>query len=339
MNANPDSKASFLRQANFGACVWLLLAASNFFPASRLGIVEVLFLSAPWVLVPLGMSLLPGVSTHASPAGWPWILPLAAASTTTSFFIPRGILSACLAAAWLMICLVFAADGVRRCFFSDVKSFQQFCFAVGEGYLVVAGAWLVASRAGLHPLNFFEPIVLLTAVHFHFAGFASAILAGLTCAAFRGAPCERFLRSAALAVTCGPGLLGLLFLAGPKWKLFGALLVAAGQFGLAAGMTRIALKQARGVARALLLIAAGSVAAGMLLAAAWAVGEYPLQPFVDIRKMAEFHGVLNAFGFAICGLLGWAQLAKARDLLAVIPANSDKVLLAGSHAISPGNGA
>jgi hypothetical protein len=180
--------------------------------------------------------------------------------------------------------------------------------------LLVAGLWLVASRAGLHPVGFEEPIVLLTAMHFHFAGFASAIVAGLTVRHFHGQRGEALVRAAALAVVVGPGLLGLAFLAGPKVKLLGALLVAVGQIGLAAAMARLALQIRRGAGRWLLLIAGGSVVAGMLFAAIWAIGEYPLQPFVDIRKMAQIHGVLNALGFAGCGLLGWIELTRHNAL-------------------------
>jgi hypothetical protein len=46
-------------------------------------------------------------------------------------------------------------------------------------YLPIGGAWLVASRLGIQPLGFGDTIVLLTAVHFHFAGFAAPVLAGL----------------------------------------------------------------------------------------------------------------------------------------------------------------
>jgi hypothetical protein len=120
-------------------------------------------------------------------------------------------------------------------------------------------------------------------------------------------------RAAALAVVVGPGLLGLAFLAGPKAKLLGALLVAAGQIGLAAGMARLAVRARHGSGRWLLLVAAGSVATGMIFAAVWAIGEYPLQPFVDIRQMAQIHGVLNALGFAGCGLLGWLEFTR-RDV-------------------------
>jgi hypothetical protein len=307
MRTNP-----YLFAAKVGAGVWSLLAVLGFLPGFRLGIIEVLLLFAIWVIVPLGVSFLDlgernGLWLLLGPG-----LTLAAIFTTFSFFMNRGPFAVRLAASWLAVCLVIAAVGAYR-FFSWKKSFEQFCFSVGQAYLAVAGAWLVASRAGLHPAGFEEPIVLLTAMHFHFAGFASAIIAGLTYRHFRGQRGEKLLRAAALAVVIGPGLLGLAFLAGPRVKLLGALLVAVGQLGLAAAMARLALQARRGWGRWLLLVAAGSVATGMIFAAVWAIGEYPLQPFVDIRKMAQIHGVLNALGFAGCALLAWTELTR-RDV-------------------------
>jgi hypothetical protein len=312
MSNNP-----YLFAAKTGACVWFLLAVLSFFPDFRLGIIEVLLLFAIWVIVPLGVSFLDLGERN----GW-WLLmgpalTFAAIFTTFSFFLRRGTLSGGLAAAWPAVCLVLALSGAYRLVLpisrSAYPSFEQFCFSTGQGYLAVAGAWLVASRAGLHPAGFEEPIVLLTSMHFHFAGFASAMVAGLTVRYFRSRRGEGLVRAAALAVVVGPGLLGLAFLAGPKVKLLGALLVAAGQIGLAAGMARLALEARGGWGRWLLLVAAGSVAAGMIFAAVWAIGEYPLQPFVDIHRMAQIHGVLNALGFAGCGLLGWTELTR-RDL-------------------------
>jgi len=237
-----------------------------------------------------------------------WALIAAAALTTVSFFLDNRTAAAWFASAWLLVCAVFAGDGLRRFWIAGTKSFAQFCFAVGEGYLLVAGMWLVASRAGVQLLAFHEPIVLLTAVHFHFAGFASAVLAGLTDEAFAGFRGRRFLRAALLSVVLGPGLLGLAFLLGPKVKLAGALLIALGQLGLAGGMVRIGIVARNSIGRWLLFVASASVSAGMILAAVWAVGEYPLQAFVNIRQMAELHGVLNAVGFVVCGLVGWRVL-------------------------------
>src|SRR5580704_7048303 len=288
-----------------GAAVWLALALASFAPRVHLGIIEVLFLLGPWMVVPLGADLIRGAGVSTGHAVRDGLLFTAASLTTVSFFLGNRTLATWFASAWVLVCVGFAGDGLRRFVNAGRKSFTQFCFAAGEGYLLVAGAWLVASRAGLQLLAFREPIVLLTAVHFHFAGFASAVLAGLTYERFRESKWRGALKAGILAVVCGPGILGLAFMLGPRVKLVAALLIALGQFGLAAGMVGVGIAAKGRGGRWLLFVASASVAAGMILAAVWAVGEYPLQAFVNIRQMAEFHGVLNAAGFVLCGLLGW----------------------------------
>jgi hypothetical protein len=293
-----------------GVAVWAALATASFAPRVHLGIIEVLFLLGPWVVVPLGADLVRGAGASKRSAVRNWLLITAASLTTISFFIDNRTAAAWFASSWLLVCAGFAGDGVRRFASSGRSSFAQFCFAAGEGYLLVAGAWLVASRAGIQLLAFREPIVLLTAVHFHFAGFASAVLAGLAYERFHESNWKPALQAALLAVVCGPGILGLAFLFGPKMKLVAALAIALGQFGLAAGMVRVGIAAKNGSGRWLLFVAGASVAAGMILAAVWAIGEYPLQAFVNIRQMAEFHGVLNAIGFVLCGLLGWLLVGR-----------------------------
>jgi hypothetical protein len=115
-----------------------------------------------------------------------------------------------------------------------------------------------------------------------------------------------------LAVVLGPAILGLAFLVGPKAKLVAALLIALGQIGLAASMVHAGLAAKSESGRRLLIVAGACVAAGMILAGVWAIGEYPLQAFVNIRQMAQFHGVLNGVGFVVCGMLGWT-LVKAEQ--------------------------
>jgi hypothetical protein len=298
-----------------GNGAWIALALASFSPKVHLGIIEVLFLLGPWIVVPLGADVLRGAEASKNSVVRDWVLIAAASLTSVSFFLDNRTAAAWFASSWLLVCAAFAGDGLRRFVIAGTNSFTQFCFAAGEGYLLVAGIWLVASRAGLQLLAFGEPIVLLTAVHFHFAGFASAVLAGLLDEAFAGRPGRRILRAALLAVVLGPGILGLAFLLGPKVKLVAALMIALGQLGLASGMVRVGILAKNSGGRWLLFVAGASVAAGMILAAVWAIGEYPLQAFVNIRQMAEFHGVLNAVGFVVCGLVGWSQLRSEHGVL------------------------
>jgi hypothetical protein len=302
-----------------GASVWLVLVAGTWSGWPQLGVIELLFLLAPWIVVPLATSLIPSLKgSDSSAARRPasrWIVFAAATLATVSFFLPTGILAASCASAWLIVCAFFAVRGLRRLLHHRVNSFSQFCLAAGEAYLIVGGSWLVASRLGLNPAGFQEPIVLLTAVHFHFAGFMSAVLAGLTYERLRRARWSKPLGAALTGVVIGPGLLGIAFLVGPKVKLVAVILIVVGQVGLAAGMVRVALGQVNPLARALLMLSSGCIVAGMILAASWALGEYPLQSFVELGRMERVHGTLNAIGFGICGLIGWMNASEKSEAI------------------------
>jgi hypothetical protein len=304
-----NARSAFHPVVLLGGAVWLGMAAGSWSGWPQLGVIEVLFLLAPWIVIPLANSLIPALDGSEPRTVWPlagkWMIFAAAALATVSFFLPVGVWAASFAGAWLLVCVWFAGRGLRRLWRFRSRSFSQVCFAIGEAYLIVGGAWLVASRLGLQPVGFQEPIVLLTAVHFHFAGFLSAVLAGLTFERLRETRWSKLLGGALPGVIIGPGLLGLAFLVGPQVKLAAVMVIVAGQFGLATGMVRVALRTENPVGRAMLILSSGCVVAGMALAASWALGEYPLQPFVDLGRMERYHGALNALGFGICGLIGW----------------------------------
>jgi hypothetical protein len=316
MDGTPEPRSSFRPTVILGAVAWLAIAAGFLFGWLQLDVVELLFLLLPWVVVPLAISLIPSLDGSGRVgiqlSGLSWIMLAAAMLATLSFFQPAGPRAASLASAWFLLCIWFAVEGLRRVLRYRAQSFSQFCFAAGEAYLIVGGTWFVASRLGLQPIGFQEPIVLLTAVHFHFAGFLSAVFAGLTYERLRETRWSKPLRTALASVVVGPGLLGLAFLVGPKLKLAAVMLIVLGQFGLATGMVRVAVGTENPVGRTMLLLSSGCVAAGMVLAATWALGEYPLQSFVDLAHMERYHGVLNAVGFGVCGLIGWMKASRPK---------------------------
>jgi hypothetical protein len=306
-----DRSGTTKRTLVFGAAVWLLLVAATRIGWLRLDFVELLFLIAPWIVVPTATRLLPELQ-HSPFARWfvrsVRLQLVAAALATLSFFLPPDRNAGLLAAPWFLICAAWACDGLLRLWTHRTNSFAQICFAAGEMYLAVGGAWLVASRVGMQPAGFVEPIVLLTAVHFHFAGFLCCVFAGLTYRQLRESHWAKLIGIALLGTVSGPGMLAIGFMIGPKVKLFAALLVVIGQGGLAIGMARIAWANIRSVAGIALQVAALCVVAGMALAALWALGEYPLHPFADLYRMERIHGTLNAIGFGVAGLIGWTRI-------------------------------
>jgi hypothetical protein len=278
------------------------------------GLLEILFLIAPWIVVPLGLSLsrkgkgAVAVEAHANRRLRTGLWLAAALAGTVSFCFPRGGIAAALAARWLVFGILVLLESIIRFFRSPVWSFGTVTLLISKGYLVVGAIWLVISRSGLEPLGFQEPIVFLTAVHFHYAGFASGVMAALAYERLESTAWTKWAWAIFPGVVLGPGLLGLAFLAGPKVKLFAALWIVAGQFGVAAATLHIASKGKSGAGRILLCVSAGSVFVAMAFAAVWAIGEFPLQPFVDLYRMERIHGVLNALGFGVCGMAGWKML-------------------------------
>lgn len=237
---------------------------------------------------------------------------VAAICATAGFRVEPGRLASALVIPWVLVCGCIAWEGARRIVRYRLTSFSQFCFAAGEGYLVVGGVWLTMSRLAMRPAGFQEPIVLLTAVHFHFAGFLTALLAGLACGERlpRGeAPLEALISGAIL----GPGLLGLAFLAGPKFKLGAVVLIVVGQCAIAATMARIGIRRRSDQQGWLLLASSGALIAGMIFAFTWAIGEYPLHSFVNLAQMEQIHGVLNAIGFGLIGLAAWVFSPKTPE--------------------------
>jgi hypothetical protein len=316
MNANETLVPSGVKIACAGAAIWLALLAGVQVSAVRLSILDLLFLLAPWVAVPLALSLVP--STHGSGFSRACNLVVrhllfpGAALTTTSFFLRDGRAAGALVCLWLIVGVTLALDGLNRFMQTRLKSFQEFCFAIGEGYALVGALWLLASRLGLQPVGFHEPIVLLTAVHFHYAGLIAAILAGLAASTTGSMRAPLALRVALSCAVLGPGLLGLAFLVGPRMKLAAVALMVVGECGITVGNFRIGWNTVRSIGGKLLLAGSACIIFGMLLAAIWAVGEYPLHAFVNLEQMARYHGVLNSVGFGLCSLVGWSLLLRSQ---------------------------
>jgi len=306
------------RNAFTGAIVWCSLLIASLTGAIDLVWIELLFLLAPLVVLPLGLHL-----TNLAEVGSLASLPervagkihiFAALAVVASFFFVPGIIAAMFACAWIVFCGLLAWGGLMRTLQAGLLSLDTACPIVAYLYSLIGAAWLVASRLGLNPMGFQEPTVLLTAVHFHFAGFAAALLArstNRTLSRSYASPLSLALsRIVTFGVLIGPALLAAGFVAGPRVKLAGALIVALSEVGLAILFVVVLKHVARFSAQLLLTISAASVAFSMMLAAVWAIGEYPLQQFVNLDQMERFHGTVNAFGFTLCGLLGWIFAAR-----------------------------
>jgi len=295
------------RSAAGGVVVWLITLLLTTSDSEQTELVHKVVFWAVLVIVPLGLSIV------ADESGLYKLVvfaqPVAALFTISSFFVQKGVLSAVLASAWLILNLLIALFGLLRLTKSGFHHLEELSIDAGLLYLPVAGAWLVVYRLGVQPFDYGEMIILLTVVHFHFAGFATPIIAGMCGRVFahRNHPRKVFGFSVVALVAAMPLVAaGITF--SPWIGLVGALLLTAGLLMLAVltiGWIRPLITSP--ASRALLLIGAISSCAAMVLACLYAYSLATHALIITIPGMAMTHGLLNAFGFVTCSLLVWSQ--------------------------------
>jgi hypothetical protein len=240
--------------------------------------------------------------------------PLAALFTIASFHVEKGPLSASLSAAWLILCGIVALFGLTRLLSRGIYPLYETSIDAGLLYLPVAGMWLVVYRLGVQPFDYGEMIILLTVVHFHFAGFAAPIIAGMVGRKL-GDASRRLFALIVVALIGAMPLVAAGITFSPWLGLLGTLLLALGLM-LLAGLTifNILPIVSSASARALLLIAASSSCAAMVLACLYSYSLVAHVVILRIPTMAMTHGLLNAFGFATCSLLAWSRITKEHAL-------------------------
>src|SRR6185312_2576900 len=234
-----------------------------------------------------------------------------ALAVVVSFLLQQGTVAAVLALAWLAVTGLIAMHGLLRLFDRERRTFPEVVISAGFVFLSVGGGWLVMSRLGAQPLGFGDTIVLLTAVHFHFAGFAAPVLTGLAgrSLAVDSLRVSPLVLIVGCCVIAGTPLVAVGITLSPSVGLGGTLVISIGLLLLAVIVIgRVVPKLQQRSVQLLLIISSVSPFVSMTLAAAYAYSIVAKKLIIDIPQMALVHGMVNAFGFALCGLLAWSIL-------------------------------
>jgi len=277
-----------------------------------LGTITLLLLLEPLVIVPLGLEVIGNSAGSDAPPDSESLArklqPAGAILAAVSFAFSPGVTAAFIATGWLLVCGLLTLSGVLRMLRPGYRSLEQVCFATGLVYITVGGIALVLSRLGARPMQFPEPIILLTAVHFHYAGFVLPIVAGAIGGALQAHstwPKNAF-RPIAYGSLISPAVLATgWMLASPGVKVLAALSLAVSAIALACLTLMILPHIQPRLSQMLLLVSALSLLAGMVLAGAYALSEFIGSHWLPIPQMAQLHGTVNALGFSLCGMLGW----------------------------------
>lgn len=265
-------------------------------------------------IVPLGLSLVPLSETENSRIFRLAVTlqPAAGLLVLLSYLFDQGVVAATLCLAWLGVTGLIALYGFDRLRDQELRRPAELALNAGLVYLPIGAMWLIASRGGIQPMGFGDTIVTLTAVHFHFAGFAAPILAGLAGRVLpTGARLHTAFAISASSIVIGTPLVAAGITASPIIALVGAVIIAAGLFGLSSLVLFWVVPRLKGLGvRILLVISSVSALPAMVLACVYAYSIVFHLLLVDIPQMAMTHGLLNSFGFALCGLVAWSAAER-----------------------------
>jgi hypothetical protein len=290
----------------------------------RLPLEAAILLFAPLALLPPAIPLietftaLPAARRILRVASW---LQLPAAMLLVlSFAFAQGPLTAALAVPWLLVTLTLALAGTLRLWRSSWRLNGELAVTAALLLIAVGGGWAVISRAGLRPQNFSHAIVLLTAVHFHYAGFVLPLVAGLTVNARSGdrrpGLIDRFML---VLIIAGVPLVGMGISLSPLLEVVASLLLVMGSSLLAVRQIQVAIQKQHSTALALLTISSLALVSAMIPAAIYACGELARTTWLDIPTMIRTHGAFNAFGFSACGVAGHLVSCQAPTSAGTIP--------------------
>lgn len=291
----------------------LLLAFMTWLWDTRIQIslwVVALLMVSPLLLIRIGERFRLGTT------GWSKMVAphtIAATLLAISFMNPPSMVSAAYSVPWFIIRLAVAFDVMLTWRHLPIKTPGQQCFDFAFIFPAIGAAWLVAQRANWTPWNFDPLIVLLTAAHFHHAGFTLPLMAGLNAKASPGC----WTRFSCVAILAGVPLVaagitcthfGVLRFVEP----FGVTVLVLGALGVAVSQIRRGMaKQHNGLVRAGFVISGASLLSAMILAMGFGLRHVVPNWALTMPQMWMIHGTLNAFGFGLCGLLAWRASSES----------------------------
>ena len=271
--------------ATLGVGLLIWAAALVFLPAP---LAARILLLAPLVIVPRLLALLPDRRFVVRAAGWPALL--AALPLLVAFSLPVGPPAAVFVVPWLAL----GASGAMAALLHGVahlpdilrpRAWADLGIDVALAFWAVAAVFTIVDRLGVDT-GFSPAIVLLTATHFHFAGFG---LLGLVSLLARSRP---WLGAPVAGLIVGIPVTALGFvLVSDALSAVGAVFV--GLSGIVAAIGLVTAP-ASGPARWASRLAGAALLVGMPMGIAWSLSILLGGTFLDLDTMIRTHGALNA---------------------------------------------
>ncbi|MFT5386408.1 MAG: hypothetical protein ACI8X3_003484 [Saprospiraceae bacterium] len=293
-----------------GFLVWLL-AVSNWLPYSifELTHVQALLIAVPLWLTPLSFS----TTNYSTPLIW--LAVSCGIFFTIAYHLPQGMTAGILILPWFAFSLFMAFKKWQVVKLFKNSFIEQQVELAAYLYLPVGIFWAIVDRFGIQLLGYDSTIILLTAIHFHYAGF---ILPQVTSWLIKNFP-VKYSRLLGLGIIAGIPLVALGISSShfhwPDWievasvTIFTSAAASVGILHIWAGI------KSPGVLPKVLFILGGlALLIGMTLAFCYGWRSVFVIETLTIPWMYAVHGTCNAVGFALPVLIGWRIILPCNNI-------------------------
>jgi hypothetical protein len=236
----------------------------------------------------------------------------------SSFYFTQGFLSSVLTIPWIFITALLGLSGLVDIIKN--KSYHlpfPLLINVSHMMIVIGSGWLFLHRTGLEILHFSDQIILLTAIHFHYAAFITPYIIAKTGKVVLDKRTNHSLLYQLLAVGTIIGIpiiaIGITF--NQIIEFFGMLILATTLIVFASFQFFVGNKfMDSAKVKTYLSIACICVLSAMIFSFVYGFGH--LTPdnheyIISVEQMVVTHGILNSIGFGLFGVLGSLMINKA----------------------------
>lgn len=276
--------------------------------AAEVATAEALVAIAAVVLVPLALPLVHAPTRSGAPRPIAHIARRAVEAGGLSLAAALALrgtsLAPFLALPWLFACVAVAAASLDRALARPRWRIEESLLDLGGLYLPVGGVWAAAYVADVPIAGFAGTQQILTAAHFHYAGFGACVVIGLLGRAL-GGRWRRVYAAVATAHGSGVALVAIGITFSHLIEQLAAWLVAAAFVSAGLLLAGPATRSLPPLPRALLRVAGVVTLGSGALAAHFSLGGFGNLGADRLARMVFLHGVPNAIGFVLLSVIAF----------------------------------
>lgn len=297
-----------------GGIVWCILFFLYLAQWSFLSQIHLLILFGIAILTPLSVRLAIPIARDDTIHTLAHIIlriqPIIPLLAVVSLLLSQGEPAAALASGWLLQSLLLALFGVIRWVERSTRTLAELCVDVGLVLSSVSGIWFFFYRLSGNFFGFTGVLVPLTAAHFVTIGMGALMIAGMI---GRQLPSEtKVYRGIAWITMISPVIVAIgithtnLMDGVSPIEVVGVILLSTSFVSLASYyLIKVRSTIGNPLASLILGLSALTLFVTMALALGYSVGRFTTWFVFAIPDMVQWHGWLNALGFAGLGVLGW----------------------------------